>query len=392
MKNYNDLFVPTYARTGSPFVRGKGMFLFDAAGKRYLDFGAGIAVSALGHSHPAIVKALVKNGSQLLHTSNLYFTQSNVSFAELLSKHVFKGKIFLCNSGTEANEAAIKFARKWATAKVKGKYHVLSFSHGFHGRTYGSMSATAQPAFHQGFKPLLPGCHYAPFNDIAATKKMLAKHRYAAVIVEPFQGEGGVVGASTMFLKFLRSYCTTNKIALIFDEIQCGMGRTGTLWNYQQHGVVPDIMTVAKPIGGGLPLGGAVVKDEIARCINPGDHGTTFGGNPLACSLGIEMLNIVSKPAFLLSVKKNGIYLRAQLQMLAARSPLIKEVRGAGLLNGVELTIDPKPVIAACKDKGLLLIKAEKHTVRFIPPLIVTKKDIDAAVRIFGTVLLSADK
>jgi predicted acetylornithine/succinylornithine family transaminase len=389
MKNidYNELFVPTYARSGAPLVKGKGMYLYDASGKTYLDFGAGIAVNALGHAHPALVKAVAKNGALLLHTSNLYFNKPNVEFATLLAKHVFPGKIFLCNSGTEANEAAIKFARKWATANDKSRHHILSFTHGFHGRTYAAMSATAQKTFHQGFKPLLPGFHHTPFNDIEATKAALERHRYAAILIEPLQGEGGITQATTAFLKFLRVYCTKNKTALIFDEIQCGMGRTGTLWHYEQHGVVPDIMTIAKPLGGGLPLGGVVVRNDIAACIKPGDHGTTFGGNPLACALGIETLKIVSKPSFLASVRNNGVYLRERLTTLAEKYPVIKEVRGIGLLVGVEVTVDPKHLVAACSKLGLLVIKAEKHTVRFIPPLIVTKKDIDNAVAIFAKAL-----
>ncbi|MBN1128332.1 MAG: acetylornithine/succinylornithine family transaminase [Chitinispirillaceae bacterium] len=385
MKNqdYNDLFVPTYARSGAPLVKGRGMYLYDTNGKPFLDFGAGIAVNALGHAHPALVKAVTKNGALLLHTSNLYFNKTNLDFAALLANHVFPGKLFLCNTGTEANEAAMKFSRKWATATDRSKYHILSFSHGFHGRTYGAMSATAQPVFHKGFKPLLPGCHYAPFNDLAATGKLLDKYSYAAVIVEPFQGEGGITRATTEFLKFLRKYCTGHRIALLFDEIQCGMGRTGTLWHYQQHGVVPDMMTLAKPVGGGLPLGAVVVRNDIAACIKPGDHGTTFGGNPLACALGIETLKIVTRPSFLASVRKNGAYLMHKLEALAKKYPLIREVRGCGLLVGVEVTVDPKEIVAACRELGLLVIKAERHTVRFIPPLIVTKKEIDKAVGIF---------
>jgi acetylornithine/N-succinyldiaminopimelate aminotransferase len=381
--DYNSLFVPTYARSGAPFVKGKGMYLYDADGKTYLDFGAGIAVNALGHTHPALVKALAQNGKLLLHTSNLYFNKPNVEFAKLLSQHVFPGKIFLCNSGTEANEAAMKFARKWATAANPDQYHILSFSHGFHGRTYGAMSATAQEVFHAGFTPLLPGCHYTPYNDIEAARAMLDQFQYTAVMVEPLQGEGGVTGATAAFLTFLRDYCTDHRIALVFDEIQCGMGRTGTLWHYEQLGVVPDMMTIAKPIGGGLPLGGVVVREDIAACIKPGDHGTTFGGNPLACALGIEMLKIVTKKAFLASVRKHGSYLMQKLEALKAKYPVIKEVRGAGLLVGAEVTADPKKIVSECKDLGLLVIKAEKHTVRFIPPLIVTKTDIDKAVGIF---------
>jgi predicted acetylornithine/succinylornithine family transaminase len=386
-KKYNDLFVPTFARTGSPMVRGEGMYLVDADGRRYLDFGSGIAVSALGHSHPKLVKVLKEQGEKLLHLSNLYFSQPQIKLAGMLVEHSFGDKVFLCNSGTEAIEAAIKFSRKWASKTSKEKYHILSFYKGFHGRTYGALSATAQEQFHEGFGPLLPGFHYASFNDIEGTKAVLDKHNFSTIIVEPVQGEGGVNIASKEFLAFLRDYATGHGAALVFDEIQCGMGRTGKLWCYEHYGIAPDILAAAKPLGGGLPLGAVICTDTIASAISPGNHGTTFGGNPLACALGCELLSIVSKPAFLSKVTRNGEKIQKGLHSLAKKFPFIKEIRGKGLLVGVELAFDPKAIIPLCREKGLLLIKAEHNTVRFMPPLIVTDSDIDKALTIFEEVL-----
>jgi acetylornithine/N-succinyldiaminopimelate aminotransferase len=384
---YDKFFMPTYKRGGEPFVRGAGMYVYDASGKKYLDFGSGIAVLALGHSHPRIVAELKKQGTRILHGSNLYYTEPQIRIAKLLVKHSFGERVFLCNSGTEANEAAIKFARKWATKADPYKFHVLSFSDGFHGRTYGAMSATAQVKFHLGFTPIAPGFHYAEYNDIASTRATLKKHRYAAVIVEPVQGESGIHFASTAFLQFLRSYCTKHKIALIFDEVQCGVGRTGTLWNYEQHGVIPDMMTLAKPLGGGLPLGAVVCRETFATAIQPGDHGTTFGGNPLACALGSVVLEQVVRKRLLAAVRANGGYLTKKLAAMLCEHPDIVEVRGVGLMVGVEMKNDPAPVIAACQRKGLLLIKSGHNTIRFMPPLTVTRKHIDAAVDIFTDVL-----
>jgi predicted acetylornithine/succinylornithine family transaminase len=384
---YDKLFVPTYKRGGAPMVRGKGTYLCDSAGKKYLDFGSGIAVMALGHSHPAIVSTLKSQGARLLHASNLYHMEAQVRLAKLLVKHTFGSRVFLCNSGTEATEAAIKFARKWATQKNRKKYHVLSFSDGFHGRTYGGLSATAQKKFHAGFVPMVPGFHYAPYNDVAATRKALRKHAYAAVIVEPVQGESGINAATRKFLRLLRTYTRKHGIALVFDEVQCGVGRTGTFWAYEQYGLVPDIMTMAKPIGGGLPLGAVACKETISRVIKPGDHGTTFGGNPLACALGTVVLNTVSKKSFLAAVRSKGTYLKRKLEKLKDAGASMKEVRGVGLMVGVELDTDPGEIVAACRAKGLLVIKAGHNTVRFMPPLIVGRADIDKAVRIFEKVL-----
>jgi predicted acetylornithine/succinylornithine family transaminase len=380
---YNDLFVPTFYRSGPPLVKGSGMHVFDAEGKKYLDFGTGIAVNALGHAHPALVKAIVHQAKKLIHTSNLYITPAQIELAELLIAHSFGKRVFLCNSGTEAIEACIKFSRKFASQMSKKKFHVLSFFNGFHGRTYGALSATAQEKFHDGFGPLLEGFHYAPLNDWDATLTALDKYDYAAILVEPIQGEGGIHCATTEFLGFLREYSSAHNIALVFDEIQCGMGRTGTLWNYERHNIVPDLLASAKPLGGGLPLGAVIASEKVAMAISPGNHGTTFGGNPIACALGCEMLKLVSEKGFLDHVKEIGAYLKEKLIDLSKKYLSIKEVRGVGLLLGAEMDKDPKELVAKCKEEGLLLIGAGSNTIRFMPPLIVSKKDCDSALEIF---------
>ncbi|MBN1759784.1 MAG: aspartate aminotransferase family protein [Chitinispirillaceae bacterium] len=388
-KKFDTVFVPTYAREGAPFTHGKGSYLFDSTGAAYLDFGSGIAVNALGHAHPALQKALRTQGNALIHASNLYFTQPQIDLAKLLVKHSFADRVFFCNSGTEANEAAIKFARKWARTISPEKYHILSFTDGFHGRTYGALSATAQEKFHAGFDPILNGFHYAPFNDMKAVRKLLRQYKFAAIFVEPLQGEGGINQATGEFLRFLRDIATKHKCVLVFDEVQCGMGRTGTLWNYQQHKVIPDIMTLAKPLGGGLPLGAVVTRDEIALCIKPGDHGTTFGGNPVACALGIATLSTVADRKFLADIRKKSTLLIEKLTALKPKFPAIEQVLGSGLLVGVRMKDDPSSIIAACRKNGLLLIKAGHNTVRFIPPLTVKTAEIGRAVAIFKKVLIT---
>ena len=387
--DYNSLFVNTFIRSGPPLVKGKGMYLYDASGKKFLDFGSGIAVNALGHSHPLIVKELKAQGARLMHVSNFYITPSQIELAQLLLKNSFGDRVFLCNSGTEANEGAIKFARKWAMQFAPDKFHILSFSDSFHGRTYGSMSATAQEQYRRGFEPLCPGFHYAPFNDIEATKSILDQFPFAAIFIEPLQAEGGVNIVDPGFLKFLREYCDARNVALVYDEVQCGMGRTGSLWCYEHYGIAPDMMTIAKPLGGGLPLGAIVCRGPIVEPIEPGNHGGTFVGNPLACALGCVMLREISKKSFLKQVRERGAYLEKKLNALKARFPIMEEIRGKGLLLGVRVACDPNPIIAKCKELGLLLIKAEYHTIRFMPPLIVNKADIDTAVGIFEKAIVA---
>lgn len=383
----DSLFVPTYGREGLPMVSGKGCYLKDSSGKEYLDFVSGIAVNALGYGNKDIEAALCEQGTKLLHSSNLWLNDSQMKLADKLLETSFADKVFFCNSGTEANEAAIKFSKKWSTSSNPSKSAILSFYDGFHGRTIGAMTATAQKRFHAGFYPLPQGYFYAPFNDIEATKQVLEMADFAAIIVEPIQGEGGVNVADKEFLQFLREYATENSIALIFDEVQCGMGRTGSLWAYEQYGVVPDILTTAKPLGGGLPLGAVLVKEEIANIMKPGDHGTTFGGNPLACAIGKVVLDKVSDKELLSHVTEMSEYLVSELTKVIDGKEGIEGVVGTGLLLGVRFKEDPKKVITKSQELGLLLVKAGKNTVRFIPPLIVTKEEIDTAISIFSQVI-----
>lgn len=386
-KKTDALFVPVFKRDATVFTHGKGSWLYDTNGRAFLDFGTGIAVNALGHAHPKLQKALTRQGNALIHLSNLYYTPAQIDLAALLVKNSFGKRVFFCNSGTEANEAAIKFARKYAGATAADKYHILSFTDGFHGRTYGALSATAQQKFHEGFTPILEGFQYAPFNDTAAVKDLFTRFRFAAVIIEPLQGEGGVNAASKEFMSFLREICSAHDTLLIFDEIQCGMGRTGTLWNYEQYRVHPDIMTLAKPLGGGLPLGAVITTEAVALSMNPGDHGTTFGGNPVSCALGAAVLTTVADKKFLAEVKIKSAYLIEKLTSLQKSYPEIETILGKGLLLGVRMKGDPTAIIASCKEAGLLLIKAGHHTIRFLPPLNVKKGEIDTAVKIFTTVL-----
>ena len=383
MKEYNNLFVPTYGRGGAPMVSGHGSYLVDGDGKEYLDFVSGIAVNALGYGNKDLEEALITQGKRLIHGSNLYFLDTQIALAEKLIETSFAEKVFYCNSGTEANEAAIKFSRKWAATQAHSKSTILSFYDGFHGRTYGALTATAQKRFHEGFHPLPAGYAYAPYNDIEGTKKVLDSADFAAILVEPIQGEGGVTSATKEFLQFLREYATENNVVLIFDEIQCGMGRSGSLWAYEQYGVTPDILTAAKPVGGGLPLGVLLTIDSISKVLSPGDHGTTFGGNPLACALGKVVLDKVSDKEFLSEVSEKSNYLTASLNAAIAKSDLTIKVVGSGLLCGVRFKEDPKDIVVKAQEKGLLLVKAGKNTVRFIPPLTVSKEEIDRAVTIF---------
>ncbi len=385
--NFDRLFVPTYRRDGVPFTHGKGSYLYDEDGQAYLDFGSGIAVNSLGHGNPSLRRALTAQGSSLIHCSNLYYSKPQIELARLLVRHSFGERVFFCNSGTEANEAAIKFARKWARKDDPSRFHLLSFSDGFHGRTYGALSATAQEKFHEGFDPLVGGFHYAPYNNDSAVRKLLGKFKFAAIIVEPLQGEGGVNAAAPGFISFLRKTADKHRCALIFDEIQCGMGRTGTLWNYERYKVPPDMMTLAKPLGGGLPLGAVLVREEIAAAISPGDHGTTFGGNPVACALGIEVLKTVSDRKFLKSVREKGILLHSLLDALRLSFSSIDSVLGSGLLIGVRMKTDPSAIVSECRNDGLLVVKAGHNTIRFIPPLTVKTGEIRKAAGIFKNVL-----
>ena len=372
----------TYARPKFVLTHGEGVHVFDKDGKRYLDFVAGIAVNGLGYADPGAVRTLQEQATNLWHCSNLYYTEPQVRLAELLVEKTFADKVFLANSGTEAVEGAIKLARKWGR-ETKGRdgFEIVAFENSFHGRSLGALSATGQAKFREDFEPLVPGFHYAAFNDLDSTAALISP-RTCAVIVEPVQGEGGVYPAEMEFLQGLRRLCDERRCLLILDEIQCGLGRTGTFCAYEQYGIRPDMMVIAKPLAGGLPMGAILMTDEIAGHVKVGNHGSTFGGGPLVASVAEYVVQKISQPAFLEQVRENGEYLRWQLEKLRPVCPEIIAVRGQGLMLGVELSIAAQPVIESCAENGLLVCKAGDKTLRLVPPLIVERPHIDEAVRI----------
>ena len=373
----------TYKRMNITPTKGKGSWLFDENGYRYLDFIAGIATNSLGHAHPALVKAIQEQAAELIHCSNLYEIPLQAKVAEMLTASTDFDKVFFCNSGTEAVETAIKLARKHAYNEYgPEKSEVLAFTNSFHGRTYGGLTATAQTSYHEGFGPMLPGFAYAPFGDLQAAREMIGSQT-AAVLVEPIQGEGGVNVAPESFLKGLRDLCDEHGALLIFDEVQTGAGRTGHLYSYQNTGVVPDVLTSAKGLGGGFPVGAMLAKEEHAA-LGPGNHGSTFGGNPLAMAAVKAVLGVVEDPKFLEEVRFKGAVLKHALQKLAERVPGAV-VRGEGLLLGLDLgdTDLAREVFEHCLREGLLVNLVGGTTIRLAPPLTVTRTEVRAALDTF---------
>jgi acetylornithine/N-succinyldiaminopimelate aminotransferase len=370
----------TYKRMKIAPTKGKGSWLFDEDGNRYLDFVAGIATNSLGHSHPALVEAIQEQAGELIHCSNLYEIPLQAEVAARLIEATHFDKVFFCNSGTEAVEAAMKLARKHAHDEYgPGKHEILAFTNSFHGRTYGGLTATAQTTYHEGFGPMLPGFAYAPFGDLEAAKDLIGPLT-AAVLVEPIQGEGGINDAPEGFLEGLRELCDEHGALLIFDEVQTGVGRTGHLYAYQGMDVIPDVLTTAKGLGGGVPVGAMLAKEEYAA-LTPGNHGSTFGGNPLAMAAVKAVLNVVNDPTFLAEVRFKGAILKSALQLIARRVPEA-EVRGEGLLLALDLK-DPelaKEVFERCLESGVLVNVIGVTTIRLAPPLTVTRTEIRHAL------------
>ncbi len=378
----------TYARAPISIVRGQGCKVYDAEGREYLDFVAGVAVNALGHGHPDLVMAIEQQARHLIHASNLYYSEPQVQLAQQLCNLSFGQKVFFCNSGAEANEAAIKLARKYASESIgPERCDIITMHNSFHGRTLATLTATGQSKVQQGFAPLPTGFSYATFNDIESVKNQITD-RTAAVMIEPVQGEGGVVAADQSFMKELRALCTERGILLIFDEIQTGIGRTGTMFAYEQYGIEPDIMTLAKGLGGGLPIGACIATNTIAQAFGPGTHGSTFGGNPLACAASLAVLRVIQDSQLLEKVQATGAYLKKGLQELQHRVPLITSVRGMGLLQGIELSIEGKPLVQGCLARRVLINCTMERVLRFIPPLIITQKDIDHLLKVLSDVLI----
>jgi len=371
-----------YARVGPLFVAGEGSDLIAEDGTRYLDFVAGIAVNALGYNSPVIRDAVLHAlDSGLIHVSNLYRTEPGERLAAELTKS-FAGQAFFCNSGAEANEGAFKFARKWSK-----KTDIVAFSGSFHGRLFASLAATDRPDYRRPFEPLLAGVQIIPLGDRDAAQRAITAERTAAVIIEPVQGEGGVRPVAAEFLAFLRERCDACGGALIFDEVQCGLGRTGTLFASEPSGVVPDMYTLAKPLGGGLPMGAILVSDAIAAALAPGDHATTFGGGPFVAMVALEVVRTIAEPEFLAAVRAKGEWLGARLRALATRSTRVKEARGRGLMWGLELTEAAAPFVAAARERHLLVLTAGPNVIRIVPPLTITREELERGATILEEVL-----
>lgn len=379
---------PTYKR--APFVleRGDGVCLFDTEGRRYLDLVAGIATVALGHADPAIAEAISEQARILGHVSNLYHSIPHAELARDLCEASFADKIFFCNSGAEANEAAIKFARRWATQSDPNKTRLIAFSNAFHGRTMGALAATPREKYQAPFRPLMPGVDFATFNDLRSAEEIMDDD-VCAILVEPVQGEGGIHVATPEFLAGLRALVDRHNALLIFDEVQCGFGRTGRLWAYEHSGVTPDIMTLAKPLGGGLPMGATLMTDRVASAIHPGDHGTTFGANPIIARAAQVVLSRINDPAFLAHVTQVGDYFQEGLRNLG--TPHIKAVRGEGLIIGVELDIAASAVVDAGYSRGLIMVNAGETVLRFVPPLILNQGNVDEALLILKEIFNDLD-
>lgn len=377
----------TYGRFPMTLVKGEGTKVWDNDGNIYLDFVAGIAVNALGYSYPSVVATIKEQAETLIHCSNLYWNENQIELAKMIALNSFGDEVFFANSGAEANEGAIKLARKYASLKYGDeRYKIISAKNSFHGRTFGALTATGQMKYHKGFGPLLQGFKYVPYNDIDALKNAI-DDEVCAIMLEVIQGEGGIHEGKPDYLKAVRDICDKNDILLIIDEVQTGIGRTGKLFAYQHYGIEPDIMTLAKALGGGIPIGAVVAKKEVS-VFKPGDHASTFGGNPLACASGIAVMKEITKDGFLEEVAEKGKYFKKGLEGLKAKHNVIKEVRGKGLMVGLELALDDaNGIVLNAMKKGLLINCINHNVLRFVPPLIITKDDIDTAIIILDDVL-----
>ncbi|RMD47055.1 MAG: aspartate aminotransferase family protein [Aquificota bacterium] len=374
--------IGNYARYPVSFVKGEGVFLYDSEGKRYIDMLAGIAVNTLGYNHPSLTETICKQAKEILHVSNLFYIQPQIDVAKMLVENTCGDKVFFCNSGAEANEAAIKLARRYFYDKGENRFEIITFEGGFHGRTLATVKATAQPKYQEGFEPLPEGFKYAKLNDIDSVKKQITD-KTAGVMIEIIQGEGGVRPAEKIFLEELYKLCKEKGILFIVDEVQTGIGRTGKLFAYQHFNIEPDIITSAKGLGGGVPIGAVIAKEKIAKSFVPGTHGSTFGGNYLATAAAKVVLKEILKEGFLKDVIEKGNYLKENLEKLGLKP------RGMGLMLGCPLPEDKKASDIALKalQKGLIIGTAGENTLRFVPPLIIKKSDIDEALEILKSVL-----
>ncbi len=377
----------TYGRYPIVAERGEGCRLWDVDGKSYLDFLAGVAVNNLGHCHPKVVAALQEQAGKLLHCSNFYHIPLQIELAEWLCDRSFADRAFFCNSGAEANEAAMKLVRKHSREKYgEDRFEVITALASFHGRTIGTISATGQEKVKAGFTPLVPGFRYVPFGDPEAMRQAITPS-ICAIMLEPVQGEGGVNVPPPGYLKTVRDICDEFDLLLIYDEVQVGCGRTGTLWAYEQEGVAPDILTLAKALAGGPPIGAMLTTEELAKRLGPGSHGSTFGGNPLICSAALAAIRTIADDGVLDNCRAMGAYLTEQLEQLKGKYAFIKEVRGCGLIIGMELDIEGDELVKAAMERGLLINCTVGNVLRFLPPLIVSREEIDEAINILDQVL-----
>jgi len=380
---FNQYVIANYGRLPRVMVKGEGCYLWDADGNKILDMFPGWAVSGIGHCPPKVVEAVRKQVGELIHIDNTFYSEPQGRFAQMLSERAFGGKCFFCNSGAEANEAALKLARLHTP---KEKYKFITCEGSFHGRTFATVTATAQPKYHEGFLPLLPGFVYIPFNDVKALEAAFTDE-VAAVLVEPIQGEGGINVASPEFLRTIRRLCDQKGAVMILDEVQTGMGRTGKWFAYQHFDVEPDIITMAKTLGGGVAIGAMMAKAEVAACLVPGKHASTFGGNCLACAAGIATIETIEEDNLLQHATEMGQYTQEKLRALKEKHAAIDHVRGIGLMIGIQLTRPGAQIVSKCLEKGLRINCTHDTVIRFMPPMIVTKEQIDEAVGILDSVL-----
>ncbi|OQA82853.1 MAG: Acetylornithine aminotransferase [Lentisphaerae bacterium ADurb.Bin242] len=374
---YEKYVMETYARADILFVRGEGTRLYDAEGREYLDFAAGIAVCSLGHCHPSVTKAIQEQAGKLVHTSNLYLNEWQPRLAQKLVEHGFDGVCFFANSGAEANEGLIKLARK--AGNEKGRYEIIAMNDSFHGRTLATLAATGRAKYRKGFQPDMPGFKFVDYNDIDAVRNAV-DDKTAAVLVEPVQGEGGVIPACPEYLKALRALCDEKGILLLFDEVQCGVGRTGTFFAWQNSGVAPDALSMAKALGNGFPIGAMLASRKYAGVLTPGTHASTFGGTPLACAASCAVIDSIDREKILENVKIRSAFLMEKLRALASRYSCIKGVRGTGLLIGVVLDFPAGELLSILRSKGMIALSAGETVLRLVPPLTVSQADCEKAV------------
>ncbi len=387
IKALNDSHIlNTYGERQLALVRGEGMFVWDAEGREYLDCLAGIAVVGLGHCHPEVTEAICTQAKTLVHTSNLYYIEPQVRLAQLLSEHSFANRWFFANCGATANESAIKLVRRYWTQKGTSKPEIIAAEQSFHGRTLATVTATGQLKHHQGFEPLLPGIRHVPYDDASALKKAITPQT-GAILLEPIQGEGGVRIPADTYLREVRELCNEHEVLLILDEVQTGMGRTGRLFAYEHSDIEPDVVTLAKALGNGVPISAMGCTEEVSQGLSPGTHASTFGGNPLCTAAALATLDVLLRPGFLERVSALGEYFLQGLRQLAATHPQVVEVRGRGLMIGVEFRHEVKPVLDGMREAGILCGPAGPKVLRFLPPLIIEEHHIDRVLTALDDVL-----